>query len=69
MEYIISRLTETLAKKLLSNKSNALAYLSELNKIEPHSDLTKIKSSVSTSEVWKLVVKHWDYERGKKYYS
>lgn len=65
MEYIVSRLTETLAKKLLANKTNALAYLSELNKIKPHNDLTKIKSSISTNEVWKLVVKHWNYEIGK----
>jgi len=65
MEYIISRLTESLAKKLLSNKSNALAYLSEFNKIKPHNDLVKIKSSIPTSEAWKLVVKHWDYKIGK----
>lgn len=65
MEYIISRLTEALAKKLLSNKANALSYLSTLNKINPRDDIAKIKPSISTDKVWKLVVKYWNYEIGK----
>lgn len=57
MEYIISRLTEDLAKKILSNKNNALEYLKKLG--------INVKNNKETKEIWELVVKHWDYEKSK----
>ena len=65
MEYIIASLNENLAKKLLANKANALQYLQKLNEIKPNKDLDNIKQTIATSEVWKLIVKHWEYETGK----
>ncbi|MEW6556228.1 MAG: hypothetical protein AB1349_02615 [Elusimicrobiota bacterium] len=65
MEYIISRLSEDLAKKILSNKDNAIEYLQEINKQLKLKELEKIDKSISTEDVWKLVVKHWNYEISK----
>ena len=65
MEYIISHLTENLAKKLLANKENALEYLRKLNVINPTEELENIKKSIPTSSIWKLVVKYWNYNIGK----
>ena len=65
MEYIISHLTENLAKKLLANKDNALEYLQKLNAINPTDELANIKKSIPTSSVWKLIVKYWNYDISK----
>lgn len=65
MEYIISRLTEDLAKKIFGNKENALSYLKILNKINAIPELSKIKASTSSKEIWKIIVTHWNYETSK----
>jgi hypothetical protein len=65
MEYIVSRLSEELAKKILANKDTALRYLSELNHKIKVSELASLKKSIPTNDVWKLIVKYWDYEVSK----
>lgn len=65
MEYIISQLTEKLAKKILANQETANEYLRELNKIINVPELTVFKKNIKTEVVWKLVVKYWDYKTSK----
>jgi hypothetical protein len=65
LEYIISRLTEDLAKKILSNKNNAFDYLKNLNKLVPNNEIENLKSNIPTEQIWKMVVKYWNYEISK----
>ena len=51
MEYIISRLTEDLAKKILSNKNNAFDYLKNLNKLVPNNEIENLKSNIPTEQI------------------
>lgn len=77
MEYIESRLSDDLAKKILGNKDRAIEYLKSLNKDSKVEGLKfrtvtrgrNAGSSVidlNTQEVWKLVVDSWEYQRSKK---
>lgn len=77
MEYIKSKLSDDLAKKILGSKENALAYLLRLNKGKSVSGLNfktlnrgKNKGlsvpDISSSNIWKIVVDNWDYELSKK---
>ncbi len=65
MEYIISMLTENLAKKILANKDTAIKYLNELDRRVSIPELSNLKTSISTNDVWKLVVKYWNYDISK----
>lgn len=64
MEYINSFLTEKLAKKILGNSNNARKFLYELNKISEKKFLDELNTK-KTDVIWKLVVKYWNYEKGK----
>ncbi|MFH1170207.1 MAG: hypothetical protein V1704_01465 [Candidatus Vogelbacteria bacterium] len=77
MEYIKSKLSDDLAKKILGSKENALAYLSRLNKEKSIAGLNfktlnrgKNKGlsvlDIDSGNIWKIVVDSWDYEWGKK---
>lgn len=76
MEYIKSKLSEDLARKILGNKDNALKYLLHINKYKKVVGLEfKICSRgknkgqnmpfVDSQSVWKIVVNNWDYELSK----
>jgi len=65
MEYILSMLTKDLAKKILANKDTAIEYLIELDRKRPIYELSDIKKSTKTDEIWKLEVKYWDYHISK----
>ncbi|MBP8994007.1 MAG: hypothetical protein KBG30_09365 [Bacteroidales bacterium] len=76
MEYIKSKLSEDLARKILGNKDNALKYLLRINKYKEVVGLEfKICSRgknkgqnmpfVDSQNVWKIVVNNWDYELSK----
>ena len=77
MEYIKSKLSEDLAKKILGSKDNALAYLLYVNKHKKVEGLEfKICSRgknkgqsmpcINPQDIWKIVVNNWDYELSKK---
>lgn len=77
MEYIKSKLSDDLAKKILGNKQNAFNYLLELKQIKKIAGLkTRIVDrgknagkqtlDLSTKELWKLIVESWDYKISKK---
>src|ERR1035438_9608310 len=77
MEYIKSKLSEDLAKKILGNYDNALSYLLKLNEIKSIKGLNfktisrgKNKGvsmpDVNSSDIFKLVVNSWDYDVSKK---
>ena len=77
MEYIKSKLSDDLAKKIIGNQDNAIKYLLCLNDIKPIKSL-KFKTitrgqnagkkvlNMKTSELWKSIVDSWDYEESKK---
>lgn len=76
MEYIKSRLSNDIAKKIIGNQDNAKKYLIRLNIQSPVSDIKfKIVRSginkgekrldLTTQELWKVVVDSWDYEKSK----
>lgn len=76
MEYIKSKLSDDLAKKILGNKQNATDYLKRLNELSNIPNLefrviTKGKNvgdqvlNLKTQELWKTVVDSWDYDRSK----
>jgi hypothetical protein len=76
MEYIKSKLSEDLAKKILGSKDNALKYLLHINKYKKVAGLEfKICSRgknkgqsiphIDTQNIWKIVVNNWDYELSK----
>jgi len=73
MEYIKSKLSDDLAKKLLGNRQNAERYLVRLNKIKSIPSLSTKNISrgknkgkkvldLDTKELWKAIVNTWDYE-------
>ena len=65
MVYIISQLTEPIAKKILANKETGKAFLTELAKVV---DIPELRSQTATwinGNVWKLGVTYWDYEKSK----
>lgn len=77
MEYIKSKLSDDLAKKILGSKENALAYVLCLEK-EKSVDGLSFKTlsrgknkglsvpDIGSINVWKIVVDSWDYELSKK---
>ncbi|MCK9266267.1 hypothetical protein M0P98_05230 [bacterium] len=77
MEYIKSKLSDDLAKRIIGNKDNAIDYLLRLNSIKPIKNL-KFRTitrgqnigekvlDLNTKQLWKTVVDSWDYEEGKK---
>ncbi|MBU0998997.1 hypothetical protein KKG24_01665 [Patescibacteria group bacterium] len=76
MEYIKSKLSEDLAKKILGSQDNATNYLLELSKTKKVNGLLfktisrgKNKGlsipNISTKDIWKIVVNNWDYEISK----
>ena len=73
MNYIKSKLSDDLAKKIIGNKDNALNYLLKLHKIKSISQLKfriisrgknkgKRVLDIDTKELWKIVVDNWNYE-------
>lgn len=77
MEYIKSKLSDDLARKIIGSQEKATEYLLRLNAIKPIPDL-KIKTigrgkdagkkvlDLDTKVLWKTVVDNWDYETSKK---
>lgn len=77
MEYIKSKLSDDLARKIIGNQEKAKKYLLCLNDIKPISSL-KFRTisrgpnagnqvlDLQTKELWKAVVDSWDYEVSKK---
>lgn len=77
MEYIKSKLSDDLARKIIGSQDKASGYLLHLNDLKPIKNL-KFKTitrgqnagkkilDMSTSELWKAVVDSWDYEESKK---
>ena len=77
MEYIKSKLSDDLARKIIGNQEKATEYLLRLNDIKPISSL-KFKTisrgknagkkvlDLNTKELWKSIVDSWDYEESKK---
>lgn len=77
MEYIKSKLSDDLAKKILGSKENAIVYLLHLNREKSVSGLNfktlnrgKNKGlsmpDISSINIWKIVVDNWDYELSKE---
>lgn len=77
MEYIKSRLSDDLAKKIIGSQVKATEYLLRFNKVKPIENL-KLKTiirgqnagkkvlNMGTKELWKAVVDSWDYEKSKQ---
>lgn len=77
MEYIKSKLSDDLARKIIGSQEKATEYLLRLNDIKPIPSL-KFKTIsrgqnagkkvlvLETKELWKVVVDNWDYEESKK---
>lgn len=76
MEYIKSKLSEDLAKKILGSKENALSFLLRLNEVKKvdglvFKTLTRGKNkgsvvlNVDPKDVWKIIVNNWNYESSK----
>ena len=77
MEYIKSKLSDDLARKIVGSQEKATEYLLRLNDIKPIPSLkfktiTRGKNAgkkvldLNTKELWKAVVDSWDYEKSKK---
>lgn len=77
MEYVKSKLSDDLAKKIIGNKERATEYLLRLNAIKPIKSLKfrvvtrgqnigKEVLAMETNELWKAIVNSWDYEESKK---
>jgi len=77
MEYIKSKLSDDLARKIIGNQEKAMEYLLCLNNIKPIPSLkfktiTRGKNvgkkvlDLKTKEIWKSIVDSWDYEISKK---
>lgn len=77
MEYIKSKLSDDLAKKIIGNQERAKDYLLSLNSIKPipflkFKTINRGKNSgkkvlnLETKELWKIIVDSWDYEESKK---
>ena len=77
MEYIKSKLSDDLARKIIGSQKKATEYLLRLNDIKSISSL-KFKTisrgknvgkkvlDLNTRELWKVVVDSWDYEVSKE---
>ncbi|MDD3901961.1 MAG: hypothetical protein PHX22_12125 [Dysgonamonadaceae bacterium] len=77
MEYIKSKLSDDLARKIIGSQEKAIEYLLQLNNVKPIASL-KFKTIsrgknagkkvlvLETKELWKAVVDSWDYEESKK---
>lgn len=77
MEYIKSKLSDDLARKIIGSQEKATEYLLRLNNIKPLQSL-KFKTigrgknigkkvlNLDTKQFWKAVVDSWDYEKSKK---
>jgi hypothetical protein len=61
MEYIISRLSENVAKKIFGNKDNAIFFLERANKFINSEEISNLNNKSTADTIWKLVVKFWDY--------
>lgn len=77
MEYIKSKLSDDLARKIIGSQEKATKYLLTLNVIKPIPTLVfrtisrgqnsgKKVLNISTQELWKAVVDSWDYEVSKE---
>src|SRR3989338_4194687 len=77
MEYIKSKLSDDLARKIVGSKAKATEYLLRLNDIKPipalkFKTITRGKNAgkkvldLNTKELWKVAVDNWDYEKSKK---
>jgi len=77
MEYIKSKLSDDLARKIIGNQEKAIEYLLRLNDIKTILSLKfKIISrgknkgkkvlDLKTKEIWKIIVDSWDYEESKR---
>lgn len=77
MEYIKSKLSDDLVRKIIGNKDNVAKYLLCLNSIKPVSSLRfktisrgknagKRVLDLSKKELWKSAVDSWEYEISKK---
>ena len=77
MEYIKSKLSDDLARKIIGSQEKANSYLLHLSEIKPILSL-KFKTvsrgknkgkkflDLETKELWKTIVDNWDYEISKK---
>jgi len=76
MEYIKSKLSEDLAKKILGSQDNAINYLLRLSEHKKVDGLLfkvinrgKNKGTsvpnIAAKDIWKVVVNNWDYETSK----
>ena len=77
MEYIKSKLSDDLARKIIGSQEKATTYLLRLNEVKPIPSL-KFKTvsrgqnqgkkflDLGTKDLWKAVVDSWDYEESKK---
>ncbi|HED38785.1 MAG TPA: hypothetical protein ENI76_11175 [Ignavibacteria bacterium] len=77
MEYIKSKLSDDLARKIIGSQEKATEYLLQLNAIKPIPSL-KFKTirlgknkgkkvlDLSTKELWKNIVDSWNYEESKE---
>jgi hypothetical protein len=76
MDYIKSKLSEDIAKKIIGNKESATKYLIELNNIAPiplliTREITRGLNAGQmilkheTNEIWALIVQTWNYDISK----
>ncbi len=77
MEYIKSKLSDDLARKIIGSQEKATVYLLRLNEIKPIPSL-KFKTisrglnqgkkflDLETKDLWKTIVDNWNYEESKK---
>ena len=77
MEYIKSKLSDDLARKIIGSQEKATTYLLRLNEVKPIPSL-KFKTisrglnqgkkflDLETKDLWKTIVDSWDYEESKK---
>ncbi|WKZ25384.1 MAG: hypothetical protein QY322_03255 [bacterium] len=77
MEYIKSKLSDDLARKIIGSREKATEYLLRLNAIKPipylkfriisrGQNMGKKVLASETKELWKAVVDSWDYDKSKK---
>ena len=77
MEYIKSKLSDDLGRKIIGNREKAMEYLLRFNDIKPIPSLKfkiigrgknvgKKVLEIDTKALWKIVVDSWDYEISKK---
>jgi len=77
MEYIKSKLSDDLARKIIGSQEKARKYLLDLNIVKPITSLKfKIISrgknkgkkilDLNKKELWKAIVDSWDYEKSKE---